>query len=266
MTPLTHTTPTMKHFIILTSGEKLMPFPCPSPHRGGAGGSQTHPAFSRSRQTRPRVGIRKNNHETTPHPPGVSLRSGQPNRSRRQTEPHLHPRRRPRLAGRRLFRQHVPRDAEHRPARDARREVHAGLRGQPALLADALQHPRGQYPARIGITSPACHSGEVQLEKRLADGNSRTKVLNAESVTRLKTDYFTLAEALKEAGYATAHFGKWHLGHNLPRHGGPLRAEGPGLRFRFPAHAERGRAGRRLSGAVEVHPGSRHHRPARRAH
>ena len=26
------------------------------------------------------------------------------------------------------------------------------------------------------------------------------------------TNYFTLAEALKQAGYATAHFGKWHLG------------------------------------------------------
>ncbi|MFM9001461.1 MAG: sulfatase-like hydrolase/transferase, partial [Opitutia bacterium] len=28
-------------------------------------------------------------------------------------------------------------------------------------------------------------------------------------------DYHTLAEALKTAGYATAHFGKWHLGQNL---------------------------------------------------
>jgi arylsulfatase A-like enzyme len=30
--------------------------------------------------------------------------------------------------------------------------------------------------------------------------------------TRLKTEYRTLAESLKEAGYATGHFGKWHLG------------------------------------------------------
>jgi arylsulfatase A-like enzyme len=29
----------------------------------------------------------------------------------------------------------------------------------------------------------------------------------------LKTDYYTLPKALKDAGYATAHFGKWHLGH-----------------------------------------------------
>jgi arylsulfatase A-like enzyme len=40
-------------------------------------------------------------------------------------------------------------------------------------------------------------------------------VLVANSVSRLKPEYFTLAEAFKEAGYATAHFGKWHLGQNL---------------------------------------------------
>jgi arylsulfatase A-like enzyme len=73
----------------------------------------------------------------------------------------------------------------------------------------------GQYPARIGITSPVCHLREVQLEKKLAKGNPNMRALNAESLTRLKPEYFTLAEALQEGGYATAHFGKWHLGHNL---------------------------------------------------
>ena len=33
------------------------------------------------------------------------------------------------------------------------------------------------------------------------------------TVTRLKTEYRTIAETLKEAGYATGHFGKWHLGY-----------------------------------------------------
>jgi arylsulfatase A-like enzyme len=33
-------------------------------------------------------------------------------------------------------------------------------------------------------------------------------VLNADSLTRLKPGYFTLAEALREAGYDTAHFGR----------------------------------------------------------
>ena len=75
----------------------------------------------------------------------------------------------------------------------------------------------GVYPARSGITSPSCHLPQVQLVKKLAVGNPNMKALNADSLTRLKSEYFTLAETLHEAGYATAHFGKWHLGHNLPQ-------------------------------------------------
>jgi arylsulfatase A-like enzyme len=71
----------------------------------------------------------------------------------------------------------------------------------------------GLYPARTGITAPACHLPAVQLEKRLAPGTPNQRALNADSLTRLRSDYTTLAEVLKEAGYATAHFGKWHLGH-----------------------------------------------------
>lgn len=71
----------------------------------------------------------------------------------------------------------------------------------------------GLYPARTGITAPACHLPEVRLEKRLAPGNPNQRVLNADSLTRMKGEYVTLAEVLRGAGYATAHFGKWHLGH-----------------------------------------------------
>jgi arylsulfatase A-like enzyme len=38
------------------------------------------------------------------------------------------------------------------------------------------------------------------------------RALQPDSATRLATNYFTLAKALKTAGYATGHFGKWHLG------------------------------------------------------
>ena len=98
-----------------------------------------------------------------------------------------------------------------------------GVKFTQAYAASPLCSPTrssilaGQYPARTGITSPACHLPQVQLVKRLTAGNPQTKALNADSLTRLKSEYFTLAEALHEEGYATAHFGKWHLGHNLPQ-------------------------------------------------
>jgi arylsulfatase A-like enzyme len=97
-----------------------------------------------------------------------------------------------------------------------------GTRFTQAYAASPLCSPTrssilvGQYPARTGITAPVCHLPTVQLEKNLAENaNGKVRVLGADSVSRLKTEYFTLAEAFKEAGYATAHFGKWHLGHNL---------------------------------------------------
>lgn len=96
-----------------------------------------------------------------------------------------------------------------------------GVKMTQAYAASPLCSPTrssilaGVYPARSGITAPVCHLPQVQLKKRLAGGNTNSKALNADSVTRLKSEYFTLAETLHEAGYSTAHFGKWHLGHNL---------------------------------------------------
>jgi arylsulfatase A-like enzyme len=96
----------------------------------------------------------------------------------------------------------------------------------------------GLYPARTGITAPVCHLPRVQLEKRLTDGAPDRRLRIADSLTRLKGEYATLAEVFKDAGYATAHFGKWHLGHGAgyePKHQGfdhdiphTPRAAGPG--------------------------------------
>ncbi|MFM7043892.1 MAG: sulfatase [Planctomycetaceae bacterium] len=94
-----------------------------------------------------------------------------------------------------------------------------GVRLTNAFSASPLCSPTrasimtGQHPARTGITAPACHVAQVQLVKGLVPGDARVRVAN--SLTRLRSDYYTLAEALRDAGYATAHFGKWHLGHNL---------------------------------------------------
>lgn len=72
----------------------------------------------------------------------------------------------------------------------------------------------GQWPARIGITVPACHVEEVIVEKCGLEekGPPGVRTRNAISLTRLKREYRTISEEFKDAGYATGHFGKWHLG------------------------------------------------------
>ncbi|MHC5211510.1 MAG: sulfatase, partial [Planctomycetota bacterium] len=71
----------------------------------------------------------------------------------------------------------------------------------------------GLEPGRIGFTGAAGHFKNVLLEKALqVRARASHKVLAAQSVTRLDTRYTTLAETLRDAGYATGHFGKWHLG------------------------------------------------------
>ncbi len=111
-----------------------------------------------------------------------------------------------------------------------------GLRLTQAYAASPLCSPTrasiltGLYPARIGITSPACHLPTVQLEKRLTPNpGPGVEVINADSITRLQPDYLTLAEILQQSGYRTAHFGKWHLGHN-----GPWESTGQGFELDFP--------------------------------
>lgn len=71
----------------------------------------------------------------------------------------------------------------------------------------------GLHPARIGITTASGHLQREVLAKQLRrKGAKNQPALVADSVTRLKLEYFTLAEALRGAGYRTGHFGKWHLG------------------------------------------------------
>jgi arylsulfatase A-like enzyme len=72
----------------------------------------------------------------------------------------------------------------------------------------------GQYSARHGITSATGHqppqpSGFEYLPK---EGPPKLPVVLPISKNYLEPSQYTLAEALHDAGYRTAHIGKWHLG------------------------------------------------------
>jgi len=96
----------------------------------------------------------------------------------------------------------------------------------------------GLSPARTGITTPNCHVPQVTLETTMPKTAApNQKAIQPSPPTRLKTEYRTLAETLKDAGYATAHFGKWHLG---PEPYSPLQQ---GFDFDLPHHPGPGPAG-----------------------
>ncbi|QDT68730.1 Arylsulfatase precursor [Planctomycetes bacterium MalM25] len=71
----------------------------------------------------------------------------------------------------------------------------------------------GLAPARHGITSPNCHLPQVTLKAtadKRAPADQHATTVN--TINRLVTEYDTLPERLRDEGYRTGHFGKWHLG------------------------------------------------------
>lgn len=76
----------------------------------------------------------------------------------------------------------------------------------------------GQYSARHGITSATGHQPpQPEGFSFLPDkAPANQPLLMPISKNYLDTSHYTLAEALRDAGYRTAHFGKWHLGLTAP--------------------------------------------------
>ena len=71
----------------------------------------------------------------------------------------------------------------------------------------------GLSPARTGLTEAAGHVERVDLHAvPKIEGAPWQKAACPWGASRLDTNYSTIAKSLKAAGYATGHFGKWHLG------------------------------------------------------
>lgn len=74
-----------------------------------------------------------------------------------------------------------------------------GYAACPVCSPTRISIMTGKYPARLDTTD-------------YFTGGRKGKLLPAEYRNYMPLDEFTLAEALKAAGYATGFFGKWHMG------------------------------------------------------
>ena len=117
-----------------------------------------------------------------------------------------------------------------------------GMRFTNAYAASPLCSPTrgsimtGKYPARLGITTPACHLPPLSADTpMLAEkGPKHQKMVTPQSRRFLPLSEYTIGEAFRDAGYHTGFIGKWHLGlqeQYWPRHQGflyDLGAPNPG--------------------------------------
>jgi arylsulfatase A-like enzyme len=76
----------------------------------------------------------------------------------------------------------------------------------------------GKYSSRHGITSATGHQPPQPAGHKFLPqtGPPTQAILTPESKNYLEPAEYTLAEALHDAGYRTAHIGKWHLGLTQP--------------------------------------------------
>ncbi len=131
---------------------------------------------------------------------------------------------------------------------------------QSMLFTDAYATPlcsptrasilSGQYSSRHGVTSAAGHTQPVQsaLQEQAAPN---MPLLMPSSGSYLDPDQYTLAKALRDAGYRTAHIGKWHLGLTEPHW-----PEAHGFDVAFHCHPDPGPPGGYFSPYGVLPPGS----------
>jgi autotransporter-associated beta strand protein len=96
----------------------------------------------------------------------------------------------------------------------------------------------GLHPQRTGFTAAGGHLPQEVFAASVAPvAQPWARGQNVRSATRLETRFTTYAELLREAGYRTAHFGKWHVGSS------PYMATNHGFDVDIPAWNVPGPAG-----------------------
>ncbi|MCB1121090.1 MAG: sulfatase [Verrucomicrobiae bacterium] len=90
----------------------------------------------------------------------------------------------------------------------------AGMRFSDGYAASPRCTP-SRAAVFTGISPAALHMTFVGDRRALGE-NIKTRVIPADATDELPLEVTTTAELLKQAGYATAHFGKWHVGRRNP--------------------------------------------------
>ena len=97
-----------------------------------------------------------------------------------------------------------------------------GVYGQPAIRTPNLDQmaAEGQKWTNFYVAAPVCSpsraallTGRLPVRNGMYGTLERTRVMFPDTPDGLSGEEITLAEALKDRGYATGAFGKWHLGH-----------------------------------------------------
>lgn len=98
------------------------------------------------------------------------------------------------------------------------RLAQSGMRFTDAYSANPLCSPTrssimtGQYPVRTGFTSASGHVAGDHKHLESTSASPDQRAVGPSSVNHLSLDYYTVGEAMKDAGYSTAFLGKWHMG------------------------------------------------------